>query len=80
MTSDATPSMQVHMNQINTLQASMDFNQAKRDSMKAQLKHLSNEARKIMDDVPKRVKHKEKIKFLGRHNLKVRARGQESFS
>ena len=57
--------MQVHMSQINTLQASMDFNQAKRDSMKAQLKHLSNEARKIMDDIPKRVKHKEKIKFLG---------------
>lgn len=54
------------MSQINTLQASMDFNQAKRDSMKAQLKHLSNEARKIMDDIPKRVKHKEKIKFLGR--------------
>ena len=58
------------MSQINTLQASLDFNQAKRDSMKAQLKLLSNEARKIMDEIPKRVKHKEKIKFLGKFVLK----------
>jgi hypothetical protein len=73
-----SPAVQKHMSQINTLQASLDFNQAKRDSMKAQLKHLSNEARKIMDEIPKRVKHKEKIKFLGNRQLMTRARGQKS--
>jgi RNA binding exosome subunit len=54
------------MNQINTLQASLDFNQAKRDSMKQMLNNLAKEARKIMDEIPRRVKNKEKIKFLGK--------------
>ena len=71
-----SPAVQKHMSQINTLQASLDFNQAKRDSMKAQLKFLSNEARKIMDDIPKRVRHKEKIKFLG-STRSSRTRGEE---
>jgi hypothetical protein len=52
------------MNQINTLKASLDLNYNKKEIMKQQLAVLQKNARKIMDAIPNKVKHPDKIDFL----------------
>ena len=58
------PALHQQMSQINTLKASLDFNYNKKEAMKTKLKSLQKNAREIMDNIPTKVKHPDKIDFL----------------